>query len=208
MPELANKFSRRSNENLLQLWRGRDAIDDSDIDTLRDELDRRGLSKEVEKLCEQPASRDIYGDLPPGPQTYLNLSVPFWCAREIWLRIRTQNSIQLGAVIEDARRTRPPSRSAARAVLLYSYEYQGRQYSGRVIRDFVFNTAAANSLAYDFHKGERLPILINRENPAISYFPSGFGAFEPIAVGFQALFAWTVIIALIRLAVLALMHKA
>ncbi len=208
MSDLSNRFSRRGNDNLLQLWRGRDALDDSDIDPLRDELERRGLSKELEEICNQPASKDIYGDLPRGPQTYLNLSVPFWWIREIWLRIKTRNGIQLDAVVDNARRTRPPSRSAARAELLYSYEYQGQQYSGRTVRDFVFDTAAANSLAYDFHQGEKLPIIIDRQDPAISYFPSGFGLFEPIVVGFQALFAWAVVIALIRLLVSLTMRKA
>lgn len=168
MSDLSNRFSRRGNDNLLQLWRGRDALDDSDIDPLRDELERRGLSKELEEICNQPASKDIYGDLPRGPQTYLNLSVPFWWIREIWLRIKTRNGIQLDAVVDNARRTRPPSRSAARAELLYSYEYQGQQYSGRTVRDFVFDTAAANSLAYDFHQGKNCrssSIVKTRQSP-------------------------------------------
>lgn len=71
----AIRFSRRNNQNLLQLWIGRDALDDFDIDPLRDELDRRGLSKEVEEISEQVSSRDIYRELPEGPQTHLNLLV-------------------------------------------------------------------------------------------------------------------------------------
>lgn len=208
MPEFSYRFSRRSNDNLLQLWRGREALHDCDIDPLRDELERRGLSKEVEAICDQPSSQDIYEDLPSGPQTYLNLSVPFWWIRELWLRIKTRDGVQLDAVIDDARRTRPPSRSAARAELLYKYEYQGRQYSGRVVRDFVYETAVANSLAYDFHPGEKLQITINPDHPAVSYFPSGFGALEPVVVAFQALFAWAVLIALIRFVFLAALHKA
>jgi hypothetical protein len=36
MIDLANKFSRGSNENLLQLWQGRDQLNDDDINPLRD----------------------------------------------------------------------------------------------------------------------------------------------------------------------------
>ena len=88
--------------------------------------------------------------------------------------------------------------------MLYSYEFQGNQYTGRVVRDFVFDTASGDSRAYNNHPGEKLPIFINQESPEISYYPSGCGAFDPIVAGFQALFVWAVIIGLIRLLLLCM----
>src|ERR1035438_2806508 len=40
MANSENRFSKRSNENLLQLWRGRDGLNDEDIDPLRTEIGR------------------------------------------------------------------------------------------------------------------------------------------------------------------------
>jgi hypothetical protein len=59
MAEFASRFSKRSNENLLQLWRARDLLNDEDIDPLRDELDARGLSKQVAEIAELASVRDV-----------------------------------------------------------------------------------------------------------------------------------------------------
>jgi hypothetical protein len=198
MPDKAERFSRRSNENLLQLWSGRDGLVDDDIEPLRDELEKRGLSKELEEMDGQVPTRDIYGDLPRGPLTFLGFSVFAWWLRERWLRHRTKDGIQIDAIIESTQRTRGTrARRLARAELVYSYEFEGRQYSGRVVRDFSFDEASANSLVYDHHAGEKVPVIICRKNPAISYFPSGLGIFDPLLFGFGALIAWTSAIAVV-----------
>ena len=57
---------------------------------LRDELERRGLSKQVAEIAEQASVRDMYGELPPAPHTYTNLSVPAFWMRELWLRPKTK----------------------------------------------------------------------------------------------------------------------
>jgi hypothetical protein len=195
MPEAANKFSRRSNENLLQLWRGRDALYDEEIDPLRDEIDKRGLSKQAEEIVDQFIRGSIYGDLPPGPQTYGNLSIAYWWLRELRLRRKTRGGIATQATIDSAQRTGNRSRGAARAELLYSYEFQGVRYDGRIVRDFMGNSAQADSLAYDNHPGDKLPILICPEDPAISYSPSQMGSIEPITTGILYLLAYCVLIA-------------
>jgi hypothetical protein len=105
MIDLANKFSRGSNENLLQLWQGRDQLNDDDINPLRDELELRGLQKQVEEIADRPSARTIYGDLPQGPQTFLYLSVPFWWIRELWLRYKTKDGQRVEATITMTRRT-------------------------------------------------------------------------------------------------------
>ncbi len=198
MSDPLNKFSRRSNENLLQLWRARDKVSDFDIDPLRDELDNRGLSKEMEEISQQASVGSIYSNLPPGPQTYLNLSVPFWWLRELRLRSKTNGGRPVEATVTKAQRTRSGMLGTARAELLYSYEFQGQQYTGRVVRDFQSGADAADALALDHHTGEKLSILINQENPEISYYPSGLGSIDPILTGFQSLFSWAVVAALAR----------
>ncbi len=206
MPEPSNKFSRRSNDNLLQLWKGRDRLSDYDIDPLRDELERRGLSKEVEEISQQASVGGIYGELPTGPQTWLNLTVPFWWLRELWLRYKTRNGLPIDATVESTKRTGSRYRMAARAELRYSYEFQGRSYLGRAVRDFTLGSAPADSLAYDHHPGEKVPVVINQNEPEISYFPSGFGSIAPIIVGVQSLLSWAIVIGLLRLVLLSIMH--
>jgi hypothetical protein len=175
MAESAGRFSRRSNENLLQLWEARDLLKDEDIDPLRDELDRRGLSEQVAEIAGRTSVRDMYGKQPLAPHTYINLSVPALWMRELWLRHKTKGGFSANPKIEMVQRTRSGFwGGAARAELHYSYEFQGRQYSGRVVRDFKFESASADSLVYDHQIGEKLPILVNQEAPAISYYPSAW----------------------------------
>jgi hypothetical protein len=198
MPDIgSSKFSLRTDDNLLALWRGRNRLPMSDFEPLQDELERRGLWKEAERIAGEAYDEDPYGDLPRGPQTYGNLTVPFWWLRELWLRHKTRNGVAVEAVIKMAQLTGAQYRSASRAELVYSYEFQGKQYSGRIVRDFMGGTAAAESLAYDHHPGEKLSVAVDQENPSISYCPSGFGSIEPIIIGVLALFACSLIIALI-----------
>jgi len=207
MTDPVNKFSRRSNENLLQLWRARDKVSDFDIDPLRDELDNRGLSKEMEEISQQASVGSIYGKLPPSPQTYLNISVPFWWLRELWLRGKTNGGRPVEATVIKAQRTRSGLLGTARTELLYSYEFQGQQYTGRVVRDFRSGANAADALALDHHTGEKLPILINPENPEISYYPSGLGSIEPIIAGLQSLLYWAFVIGVLRLVLLTILRR-
>jgi hypothetical protein len=197
MPGSISKFGRRSEENLLQLWRGRDALNDDDIGPLRDEIERRGLSEKIESMDDDHPTRDIYGILPPGPQTYMNFSVLIWWLREIWLRYRTRNGLQVDAIIASTQRTRPRIRLASRAEMVYTYELRGQQYAGKVVRDFLYDRAKADSLVYDHHAAERIPIRISQDDPSISYFQSGLGIFDPVAVGLPALLFWIVLIMII-----------
>lgn len=207
MAKSANRFSRRSDDNLLQLWRGRDGLNDEDIDQLRTELEQRSLSGQMAEIDDQVAGKDIYGDLPPGPQTFFNLSVPALWVREQWLRQKTAGGIVVEGIIASVQRTRSRMGGVARAELSYSYEIQRQQYSGRTVRDFSFDSAKADSLVYDHHVGEKLSILVSRQSPEISYYPSGIGIFDPIALGFPSLFAWAVVIGLARLVLLSVLRS-
>jgi len=182
-------------------------LKDEDIDPLRDELERRGLSKQVAEIAELAPVRELYGKLPPAPFTYLNLSVPALWMRELWLRYKTRNGSTTDAKIETVQRTTFGFwGGAARAELQYSYEFQGRQYSGRVVRDFKFDSASADSLVYDHQVGEKLPIVISSQVPKISYYPSGLGMLDPIFLGFQSLFAWALVIGLAMLILRSIMQ--
>ncbi len=190
MPDALNRISRRSNENLLQLWMGRDALKDGDIEPLREELERRGLTQKLAEMDDLPPSRDIYGALPSAPQTYLRATVPLLWLRELWLRHRTRKGINVDATIQSAQRTSRGFGGVARTELTYAYEFQGRQYQGRVARDFSNDVANADSLAFDHHAGEKISLRICPEDPGLSYFPSGLDAFDPVFVGLRALFNW------------------
>ncbi|WP_162601567.1 hypothetical protein [Occallatibacter savannae] len=199
MAEEAGRFSRRSDENLLQLWRARDLLKDEDIDPLRDELEARGLSKQVAEISELASVRDLYGALPTAPFTYFNSSVPALWIRELWLRYKTKDGSSLNARIEKVQRTGFGSLGgAARAEIKYFYEFQGHQYVGRVLRDFKVDAASADKLVYDHHVGEEIQIRVSREAPELSYYPSGMGFLDPISLGLQSLlsgalvfgFAW------------------
>ena len=117
MDQFVNRFSRRNNENLLQLWRGRDGLKDDDIDPLWGELEQRGLTAHMAEMDDQTAGKDIYGDLPPTPRTYLYLSVPVLWAREQWLRFKTIGGPTVEGIIESVQRTRSGRAGVARAEL-------------------------------------------------------------------------------------------
>jgi hypothetical protein len=195
MPESPNRLSRRTNQNVLQIWMGRDALKDGDIEPLREELLRRGLSRELADMDNIAPSQDIYGPLPPPPRTYLNLTVPLFWLRELWLRYRTRQGVQVDAMIESAQRTQDGF--TARAELIYSYEFQGRPYRGRVVRDFYWDVGSADSLVYDHHSAETIAVRICPDDPAISWFPSGLDALDPIVLGLRALFSWASAIAVL-----------
>ena len=207
MAETAGRFSKRSNENLLQLWRARDLLKDEDIDPLRDELEARGLSKQVAEISELASTRDMYGKLPSAPFTYFNSSVPALWMRELWLRYKTKDGIASDARIEKVQRTGFGFLGgAARAELQYSYEFQGARYFGRVLRDFKIDSAGADSLVFDHQVGEKIPIMVSREVPEISYYPSSMGILDPISLGFQSLFSWALVIGSAWLLLRSIVH--
>jgi hypothetical protein len=180
---------------------------DDDIDPLRLELEQRGLSPQIAEMDDQVAGKDIYGDLPPAPETYLNLSVPALWLREQWLRFKTAEGIAVEATIQSAQRSRSRYGGAARAEVNYVYEFQGQQYSGRIVRDFSFDSAKADSLVYDNHAGDKFPILISHQSPKISYCPSGIGIYDPVSFGLRSLLLLAVVIGLVRLVILSLLRS-
>src|ERR1035441_7043833 len=92
------------------------ALEDWEIEPLREELDKRGLSKEVERIIDECIVEDPDGQLPRGPQTYGNLSILFWWLREVWLRHKTKDGISVEATIDSTQRTGSRYHSAAREI--------------------------------------------------------------------------------------------
>ena len=190
MPKTGKSLSRRSDENLLQLWRGRDYLDDDDIDPLRDDLKARGVSKEMEGIVDQGIRQRPTGALPEGPFTYGNTTMFFWWVRELWMRQKTRDGVSVEARVESAFRTRARWRSAARTELDYSYEFQVKRFTGRTIRDFMPESSAADSLAFDHHPGDKIEDLVAARDPQCSYYPSGLGWFDPVFYGGGAVILW------------------
>lgn len=137
MTHFATEYQQLSDDELLQLWVERGQLSGDAKEALREEIRRRGIAKEADVAVdrraespERPLSRPV--------ETFINVSALWWLARELWLRKQTQNGRSVEAVVDSTRRTRHGCRSAARAELRYSYEYEGNRYTGRVVRDFVF----------------------------------------------------------------------
>lgn len=176
MDEFNSEYQNRSDEELLQLWVERAQLVPEARRALQDEIHKRTLTKQAE------AATDAWAEPPERPlappvRTYLGFSVPWFCLRELWLRLRTKRGIPVEAKVESAFQTRKPfrsSRSSARAELRYSYSYEGQQYLGRTVRDFTSGKRAADALAYSYKPGDAIKVRIDLAHPGRSYFPSGF----------------------------------
>lgn len=191
--DYAAQYRSFDHDELLALWRERNRLADTARRALRDEINLRGLSKEAES----PPIQESAKPLAPPVETYLNASVLFWWLREIWLRLRTRRGFSVRATVESTSRTRPGYKSAARAELSYSFAFQGRQYSGRVVRDFLFDNAAGDSLAFGHKQGQSISVRLKSEYPECSYYPSGFGWIEPLLVGLFAVMIWVALVAMV-----------
>jgi len=182
-----NKFSVKSNEDILQLWRNRKDLKE-DIDTLQMELQKRHLSREasdveIEDFVDHPIRGSSFCKGIDFHQTYLNGSIILYGIRELWLRYKTKDGVPVAATTILAYHTEPLNKMAFRAEMLYAYEYEGKQFEGRVVRDYFFNHKAADSLANKFHPGEGLTVTIAPNRPELSYYPSGFGFIEAFTIG-------------------------
>lgn len=190
MREFATEYHELSDDELLQLWVERIQLNGEALETLREEIRKRGIGYEAEVAIdrraespERPLARPV--------ETFMNVSALWWLARELWLRRQTLNGRSVQAVVESARRTRHGYRSAARAELIYSYEYEGARYDGRAVRDFVFfNGRAADALAFGHAVGERIVVQVDPRRPERSYYPSGFGWIESSLLGLTGLAVW------------------
>jgi len=183
-----NKFSQENNSGLLLLWGKRHTLPQEDAWTLRMELLKRHLSEEAREVeMWNTVDYGLEGNAPyisiDIHQTYLHASVLFYAIREMWLRDKTREGVSVTAIVSLAYHTQPVSKQARRAEMLYSYEYRGDRFEGRVIRDYFLNSKAANALANDFCPGQQITVKIVPNQPHISYFPSGFGFIEAFTTG-------------------------
>jgi hypothetical protein len=174
MDDFNSEYRHQSDDELLQLWVERAQLTPEAKRALEAEVHKRSLTKEAERATDAWAEPPE-PPLAPPVRTYLGLSVPWFCWRELWLRLRTRRGIAVEAKVESALQSRRPIRSAARAELRYSYTYEGQQYLGRTVRDFTFGKRAADALAYGHKPGDVITVRIDPAHPSRSYFPSGFG---------------------------------
>jgi hypothetical protein len=189
MNQFATDYRQLDNDELLQLWVERSQLGGEAKEALREEIRRRGIAKEAEVAVDRRAEPPEH-ELAPAVETFANVSVLWWLIREVWLRNQTREGVSVQATVDSTRQTRTGWRSAARAELRYSYEYEGVRYTGRAVRDFVFNSRAADALAFGHAMGEQVVVQVNPRHPERSYYPTGFGWIESMVLGVFGLAVW------------------
>ena len=119
--------------------------------------------------------------------SFMYWSVPYYWLKEWRLSKAASQWVPTTAIVESAYRTKGGYKETIRAELRYSYQFNQQHYAGEVVRECVFDSAAANALAYDHSEGDQITICVNPSDPSQSYFASGFGSGEPIVTGVLAL---------------------
>lgn len=188
MTEIAAEYKKTSDADLIQLWSERSELTEDAFSALQHELAVRELTQQAADFRPPPPPVDNSARYDPPVETYGNISMLWWAVRELFLRNRTRHGISVPATVESTLRSRAGYRSAARAELRYSYEYRGAVYSGRAVRDFITGAKTADALAIGHRHGEQIAVLVDPNDPRLSYFPSGFGFVEAFVLGGISLF--------------------
>ena len=175
MNDFAAEYQRLSDDELLQIWVERSQLIGEADAALTTEVRKRKLGGGEAEHAVDAYAQPLDQKYAPPVNTYLNLTVPLFAIRELWLRAKTRNGNLIPAQVESTLRTRKVYRSAARAELQYSYDFEGNRYTGRAVRDFTFNRKAAYALTFGHSKGQHIMVRVDPDNPSLSYFPSGFG---------------------------------
>jgi hypothetical protein len=129
--------------------------------------------------------------------SFMYWSVPFYWFREWRLSKVARGWTPTQAIVEGGYRSKGGYRETIRAELRYSYEFDRQQFSGVTVRECVFDTAAAKALAYDHSKGDQITVFVDPADPGRSYFPSGFGALEPVLTGLLALIGTSLVLLIV-----------
>src|SRR5579875_2529539 len=124
-------------------------------------------------------------------------SVPYYWFKEWRLSRAARRWVPTSAIVESGYRTKGGYKETIRAELRYSYRFNGQDYFGAVVRECVFNSAAANALAYDHAKGDQITIFVNPSDPGQSYVASGFGSVEPVLTGLLALLGTSLVLSIV-----------
>ncbi|WP_420238245.1 DUF3592 domain-containing protein [Telmatobacter bradus] len=119
--------------------------------------------------------------------SFLYWSVPYYWLKEWRLSRAARQWVPTSATVESGYRTKGGYKETIRAELRYSYHFNQQHHFGEMVRECVFDSAAANALACDYTKGDQITIFVNPVDPDQSYFASGFGSMEPILTGALAL---------------------
>ncbi|PYX36912.1 MAG: hypothetical protein DMG75_08850 [Acidobacteria bacterium] len=169
MADFATHYQHLNNDELLQLSTEHVRLLPDARSALNEDIRRRGLSREsVEQSV--AITEEPTESLAPPVETYMNLSVLMFWLRELWLRSRTNR---------------------------YSYYFRGEHYSGRAVRDFILNSAAAKSLVSNRKNGQTISVLVDPAHPEHSYYRTGFGWIEPLIIGLFALGLWAVLLLIV-----------
>jgi hypothetical protein len=123
------------------------------------------------------------------------ISVPLYALRELALSLRSRNWTSTNAVIQSCRHTLGGYQQTFRVEVWYSYEFDGKYFAGRVIRDRVLG--GVEKVASQYVEGKSIPVLVNPLNPAQSYLRSGLGYAEPFFVGILSLISIGVLLLIV-----------
>lgn len=196
-PEFALEYQALTDDELLQLWVERSQLTAEAKEALQTEIRKRNLAAEAEHAIDRRALPPKRTLAPPPANTFFGASVLWFWIRELWFRCQTKDGITVEAHVDSTRMTRHANRSAARAELRYWYQFEGVRYNGRAVRDFLFNSRAADALAFSYRREQKIAVRIDREHPNRSYFPTGFGWIETLLVGSAGLVCCTAVATLL-----------
>lgn len=135
--------------------------------------------------------------------SFMYWSVPYYWLKEWRLSRLARHWVPISAIVESGYRTKGGYKETIRAELTYSYQFNRQHYFGNTVRESVFGSAAANSLAYDHSKGDQITIYVNPSDPDQSYFASGFGATEPILTGLLSVFCTLLLLFIIAAGIMS-----
>ena len=193
--DFSGEYRTRTDEELLQLWVERSDLLPEAERALQSEIDRRGLTEQAVNAkdirCEDeddydnPKVREDSDQQLAPPVAAWGPSITWYWLREMWLRQRTKDGLDIQAKVESALLTRANQGRGGggrRAELCYSYDCQGPQI-GRTVRDFMIGDRVGRALAFAHKPGDTITIRVDSNVPYRSYFPSGFGWIEPLFWG-------------------------
>jgi hypothetical protein len=173
----ASEYQQHSDDELLQLWVERAQLLPEARAALGDEIRKREIGRQAEQATDRRAETPQHEF---APSIWFGFVVWFW-VRELRLRNSTREGRSIEATVTSAIQTKMRAPGAARAEVRFSYEYEGRQYTGRTVRDFQFGGRAADELAFGHRAGQKITVLVDPLHPNRSYFPSGFSCIGAVS---------------------------
>jgi hypothetical protein len=134
---------------------------------------------------------------PEHSASFMYWSVPYFWLKEWRLSRAARQWVPASAIVESGYRTKGGYKETIRAELRYSYQFNQQHCFGKIVRECVFDSSAADALVCDHPKGDQITVRVHPADPDQSYFASGFGSVEPILTGALALLGTSLLLFII-----------